>query len=156
MLVNNKAELNSRLGDWFLKYSPDYLEVVTSAEFQALLTEIIDMGDLILALKRVEEVSGAVANEELLEALTKPKKKVRIRTRTLKARRNDLYYRYLNLSDLWNQYSSLVSQSGDNCLSKSKQEKALAKSAAYMYSAIEEQEKALEREEKRLEEEGDE
>lgn len=68
---------------------------------------------------------------------------------------DDLYYQYRNLSDLWAQYASLVSQSGDSC-SKSKQEKALAKAAAYLHSAIEEQEKALEREEKRLEEEGDE
>jgi len=64
---------------------------------------------------------------------------------------DDLYYRYRNLSELWNQYASLVSQSGDN----SKREKALAKAAAYMHSAIAMEEKALESEEKRLEEAGE-
>jgi hypothetical protein len=70
MPVNDdKAQLNTKLGAWFLQYCPEYLEVVTGAEFHALLRELISLGDILLAAKRVEEVSGAVANEALIVAL---------------------------------------------------------------------------------------
>lgn len=92
-----------------------------------------------------------------METITKKKKAVRINTRIRKTHLNDLYRRYRNLSHLWDQYANLVSRAGDSdsCLNKSKQEKAWAKSAVYMHSAIEMKERELEKEEKRLEEAGE-
>jgi len=70
MPVNDDtAQLNTKLGEWFLQYCPEYLEVVTGGEFHDLLKELIALGDILEAAMRVEEVSGAVANEALIIAL---------------------------------------------------------------------------------------
>jgi hypothetical protein len=94
---------------------------------------------------------------------TKPKKKklVRRKSRKVKYRhsirqsRDDLYYRYLNLCDMWERYAHLIEQAGENPLTKEKRRAAMAKATVFLHSAIEMEEKSLEKEEKRREEAGD-
>jgi hypothetical protein len=89
---------------------------------------------------------------------TKKKKVVR-KARKVKLRnircRDDFYYRYLNLCDLWERYAHLIAQAGENPLTKGKQKEAMAKASVFLHSAIEMEEKSLEKEEKRREEAGE-
>jgi hypothetical protein len=92
---------------------------------------------------------------------TKKKKVVRIKARKVNSRypirqvRDDLYYRYLNLCDLWGRYAHLIEQAGENPITQEKRRKAMAKASIYLHSAIELEEKNLEKEEKRREEAGE-